>query len=240
MPRNEPYGKKMTSPSASPAPSAAPLSEAELALRIAAGDTAALEALMRRYNRTLFRTARAIVRDDAEAEEALQDAYLKVFRSIAQFRGDSKLSTWLVRIVANEALMRRRKRARSAEVVALHSEGDGFELKAEQVMDVNEGPERSAVRAQTRRVLEAKIDALPDAFRTVFMLRALEEFSVEETAQALGIPESTVRTRFFRARGLLREALSREIDFAFEEAFGFDGARCDRVVANVLSQLQKE
>jgi RNA polymerase sigma-70 factor (ECF subfamily) len=180
------------------------------------------------------------VRDDAEAEEALQDAYLKVFRSIAQFRGDSKLSTWLVRIVANEALMRRRKRARSAEVVTLHSEGDGFELKAEQVMDVNEGPERSAVRAQTRRLLEAKIDALPDAFRTVFMLRALEEFSVEETAQALGIPESTVRTRFFRARGLLREALSHEIDFAFEEAFGFDGARCDRVVANVLSQLRKE
>jgi RNA polymerase sigma-70 factor (ECF subfamily) len=230
----------MTSPSASTVPGAAAFSEAELALRIAAGDTAALEALMRRYNRTLFRTARAIVRDDAEAEEALQDAYLKVFRSMAQFRGDSKLSTWLVRIVANEALMRRRKRARSAEVVTLHSEGDGFEPKAEQAMDVNEGPERLAVRAQTRRLLEAKIDALPDAFRTVFMLRALEEFSVEETAQALGIPEATVRTRFFRARGLLREALSREIDFAFEDAFAFDGARCDRVVADVLSQLQKE
>jgi RNA polymerase sigma-70 factor (ECF subfamily) len=237
---NEPYGKNMTSPSASPLPSAATLTEPELALRIAAGDTGALEALMRRYNRTLFRTARAILRDDAEAEEALQDAYLKVFRSIAQFRGDSKLSTWLVRIVANEALMRRRKRARKAEVVVLHSDGGGSELKAEQVMDVNEGPEGSAVRAQTRRLLEAKIDALPDAFRTVFMLRALEEFSVEETAQALDIPEATVRTRFFRARGLLREALSREIDHAFDDAFGFDGARCDRVVANVLSQLQKE
>jgi RNA polymerase sigma-70 factor (ECF subfamily) len=230
----------MTSPSVSTAPGAAALSEAELALRIGAGDTAALEALMRRYNRTLFRTARAILRDDGEAEEALQDAYLKVFRSIAQFRGDSKLSTWLVRIVANEALMRRRKRARGAEVVALHSDEDSSELRAEQVMDPKEGPERSAVRAQTRRLLEAKIDALPDAFRTVFMLRALEEFSVEETAQALGIPEATVRTKFFRARGLLREALSREIDFAFEGAFGFDGARCDRVVANVLSQLQKE
>lgn len=223
--------------SSSPAPSAAPLSEAELALRIAAGDTSALEALMRRYNRTLFRTARAILRDDAEAEEALQDAYLKVFRSIAQFRGDSKLSTWLVRIVANEALMRRRKRARSAEVVALHSEGDGFDLKAEPVMDANEGPEPLAVQAQTRRLLEAKIDALPDSFRTVFMLRALEEFSVEETAQALGIPESTVRTRFFRARGLLREALSREIDLAFGDAFAFDGERCDRIVARVLDRL---
>jgi RNA polymerase sigma-70 factor (ECF subfamily) len=107
-------------------------------------------------------------------------------------------------------------------------------------MDLKEGPESSAVRAQTRRLLEAKVDALPDAFRTVFMLRALEEFSVAETAQALGIPEATVRSRFLRARGHLREALSREIDFAFEDAFGFDGARCDRVVANVLSQLQKE
>jgi RNA polymerase sigma-70 factor (ECF subfamily) len=230
----------MTSPSASPAPGAAPLSEPELALRIAAGDTSALEALMRRYNRTLFRTARAILRDDGEAEEALQDAYLKVFRSIAQFRGDSKLSTWLVRIVANEALMRRRKRARSAEVVTLHADRPGLELEAEQLMDANDGPEKSAVRAQTRRLLEAKIDALPDAFRTVFMLRALEEFSVEETAQALGIPDATVRSRFFRARGLLREALSREIDHAFDDAFGFDGARCDRVVANVLSKLEKE
>jgi len=230
----------MTSPSVSPGPSAALLSEPELALRIAAGDTPALEALMRRYNRTLFRTARAILRDDGEAEEALQDAYLKVFRSIAQFRGDSKLSTWLVRIVANEALMRRRKRSRSAEVVTLHADRPGLELEAEQLMDANDGPEKSAVRAQTRRLLEAKIDALPDAFRTVFMLRALEEFSVEETAQALGIPEATVRTRFFRARGLLREALSREIDHAFDDAFGFDGARCDRVVANVLSKLKKE
>src|SRR3979411_2247289 len=114
-------------------PAVALLTEAELALRIGAGDNPALEALMRRYNRTLFRTARAILRDDAEAEEALQDAYLRVFRAIAQFRGDSKLSTWLVRIVANEALMRRRRRARSAEVVVLHSEGDGFEQKAEQV-----------------------------------------------------------------------------------------------------------
>lgn len=221
----------------SPAPSAAPPSEAELALRIAAGDTSALEALMRRYNRTLFRTARSILRDDAEAEEALQDAYLKVFRSIAQFRGDSKLSTWLVRIVANEALMRRRKRARSAKVVALHPEGDGFGLKAEPAMDANDGPEQLAVQAQTRRLLEAKIDALPDSFRTVFMLRALEEFSVEETAQALGIPEATVRTRFFRARGLLREALSHEIDLAFDDAFGFDGERCDRLAARVLDRL---
>jgi RNA polymerase sigma-70 factor (ECF subfamily) len=231
-------GKDMIAPS--PAPAAALLSEPELALRIGAGDTLALEALMRRFNRTLFRTARAILRDDAEAEEALQDAYLKVFRSIGQFRGDSKLSTWLVRIVANEALMRRRKRVRKAEVVELYPSGNEFEVQAEQTMNVNEQPERVAVRAETRKLLESKIDALPDSFRAVFMLRAIEDFSVEETAQALGIPEATVRTRFFRARGLLREALSQEIDHAFDDAFGFDGARCDRVVANVLARLQRE
>jgi RNA polymerase sigma-70 factor (ECF subfamily) len=219
-------------------PAAALLTEAELASRIGAGDTLALEALMRRYNRTLFRTARAILRDDAEAEEALQDAYLKVFRSIGKFRGDSKLSTWLVRIVANEALMRRRKRVRGAEVVELYPSGSEFEPRAEQVMNVSEQPERAAVRAQTRKLLEAKIDALPDSFRAVFMLRGVEEFTVEETAQALDIPEATVRTRFFRARGLLREALSQEIDLAFDDAFGFDGNRCDRVVANVLARLE--
>jgi RNA polymerase sigma-70 factor (ECF subfamily) len=100
-----------------------------------------------------------------------------------------------------------------------------------------EQPERAAVRAETRLLLEAKIDLLPDVFRTVFMLRAVEEMSVEETAAALGIPEPTVRSRFFRAKGLLRESLAREIDMAVEGAFAFDGARCDRIVANVLARL---
>jgi RNA polymerase sigma-70 factor (ECF subfamily) len=223
--------------SLSAVPAAGHLTEPELAARIGAGDTLALEALMRRFNRTLFRTARAILRDDAEAEEALQDAYLKVFRSIGQFRGDSKLSTWLVRIVANEALMRRRKRMRSAEVVELYPSGNEFEPQPEQAMNANEQPERVAVRAETRKLLESKIDALPDSFRAVFMLRGIEEFTVEETAQALGIPEATVRTRFFRARALLREALSQEIDLAYDDAFGFDGNRCDRLVASVLARL---
>jgi RNA polymerase sigma-70 factor (ECF subfamily) len=188
-----------------------------------------LEALMRRHNRTLFRTARAILRNDAEAEEAVQDAYLKAFRAMGEFRGDSKISTWLVRIVANEALMRRRKLARGAEVVDLHMDLDP--------PSDEESPDQAAARGQVRALLEARIDALPDSYRTVFVLRALEEFSVEETARALDIPEATVRTRFFRARSLLREALSREIDHAFDKAFGFDGARCDRLVANVLARL---
>jgi RNA polymerase sigma-70 factor (ECF subfamily) len=191
-----------------------------------------LEAIMRKHNRMLFRAARAILKDDAEAEEAVQDAYLKAFRAMGEFRGDSKLSTWLVRIAVNEALMRRRKRARSAEVVELNVDTN--------IPSDDESPEGAAARGQVRRLLESKIDALPDSYRAVFMLRGLEELSVEETSQALDIPEATVRTRFFRARSLLRESLSREIDHAFDKAFGFDGARCDRLVANVLAAFTKE
>jgi RNA polymerase sigma-70 factor (ECF subfamily) len=196
----------------------------------------AFEALMRRHNRMLFRTARAILRDDAEAEEALQDAYLKAYRALGQFRGDSKISTWLVRITANEALMRLRKRARTAEIVDLHASP----VPEEAAVRKEEQPESQAARKELRGLLESKIDALPEAFRTVFILRGMEEFSVEETAAALDIPEATVRTRFFRARSLLREALSSEIDLVFDEAFGFAGARCDRVVANVLARLREE
>ena len=196
----------------------------------------AFEALMRRHNRMLFRTARAILRDDAEAEEALQDAYLKAYRALGRFRGDSKISTWLVRITANEALMRLRKRARTAEIVDLHASP----VPEEAAVRKEEQPESQAARKELRGLLESKIDALPEAFRTVFILRGMEEFSVEETAAALDIPEATVRTRFFRARSLLREALSSEIDLVFDEAFGFAGARCDRVVANVLARLREE
>jgi len=209
-------------------PSPEPLSDGELAQRVAGGDVRAFEALMRRHNRTLFRTSRAILRDDADAEEALQDGYLRAFRAIGGFRGESRLSTWLVRIVANEALMRLRKRRRGAEVVPLHGED----------MPTDDRPDYAAQRAQTRRLLEQKIDALPEAYRAVFILRALEEFSVEETAAALGIPEATVRTRFFRARRVLREALATEIDLALDEVFAFAGERCDRIVAGVLARLE--
>ena len=205
----------------------------DLARRVARGDTKALEELMRIYNRRLFRTARAILRDDAAAEDALQEAYLRVYGAIGTFRGDAQLSTWLVRIVANEALARRRKDVRRAEVLPIVPGA-----AEEDSMDQNDGPQRSAERAEMRELLEKKIDALPDAYRTVFVLRALEELSVEETASALGIPEATVRPRFFRARSQLREALSREIDVAFGDAFGFAGERCDRIVARVMAAVK--
>jgi RNA polymerase sigma-70 factor (ECF subfamily) len=215
------------------------LTDAETARRIAAGDRDALVSLMRRCNQTLYRTARSILKDDAEAEDAVQESYLSACRGMGAFRNDANLSTWLVRIVVNEAIARVRKRNRRAEVIRLDGATQDEIDAAGVSMDETapEQPEHAALRAETRRLLETRIDQLPDAFRTVFVLRALEEMTVEETAAALGIPEATVRTRFFRARSLLREALSREIDFAFDEAFAFAGARCDRIVAGVLARL---
>ncbi|MGH8457021.1 MAG: RNA polymerase sigma factor [Stenotrophobium sp.] len=216
------------------------LSDAELARQIVAGDRDALTLLMRRNNQPLYRTARSILKDDAEAEDAVQEAYIHAYRAMDKFRDDAKLSTWLVRIVVNEALGRLRKRSRRAEVIQL----DDNTLQGICAGELNmsestpEQPERSALRAETRRLLEAKIDQLPDAFRTVFVLRALEEMTVDEAAVCLGIPAATVRTRYFRAKGLLREALAREIDFSLEDAFSFAGERCDRIVAGVLDRLQ--
>ena len=214
--------------------------DAELAARAGQGDAVAFEALMRRHNRTLFRTARAILRDDAEAEDALQEAYLQAYHALPGFRAEARFSTWMVRIVANEALARLRKETRRAQIVPIQS-ADATPGLAELVDDTpmnDKRPEPSAERAELRRLLEAQIDALPDAYRTVFMLRAVEELPVEEVATVLQIPEATVRTRFFRARSLLREALAQRIDLAYADAFAFAGERCDRIVAAVLARLK--
>lgn len=217
----------------------ATLTDAEIVRRIVAGDRSAFVPLMRRYNQILYRTARSVLKDDSEAEDAVQEAYLLAYRNLDKYRGDAKLATWLVRIVLNEALARLRKRRRRAEVIRLDGDIEAEGSTAENTMTeaAPEQPEHGTLRAETRRLLETKIDALPEAFRTVFVLRALEELSVEETAAALELPPATVRTRYFRARGLLREALAREIDGAIEDAFAFAGARCDRIVAGVLAKL---
>lgn len=214
------------------------ISEAELVERIASGEKSAFELLMRRFNRKLYRTARSIVKDDVEAEDVLQDAYLLAYRNIGKFRGESSLSTWLVRIVVNEAIAHTRKTARTAEIIdfgAGQEEGDAHEAGMSEAN--TEQPDQIAMRIQIRQLIEKKIDALPQAFRTVFVLRALEELTVEETAGCLNIPEATVRTRYFRAKGLLREALSQEIDLGLEDAFSFDGERCDRIVRGTLQRL---
>jgi RNA polymerase sigma-70 factor (ECF subfamily) len=225
------------------APNPASLDDDALLRRIRAGDRDAFSLLMRRYNRRLYRVARSVLRDDAEAEDALQDAYLQAYRALPMFRGDSALGTWLTRIVVNAALMRQRKTGRLAEVIELAADYDteaaGSHSPDDSPSDL-EQPDLAAFRGQTRRLIETGIDKLPAAFRTVFVLRAVEELTVEETAATLGIPEATVRTRYFRARAMLREALAREIDFAIEDAFGFDGARCDRIVDAVRRRLDVE
>ncbi|MDM0053711.1 RNA polymerase sigma factor [Variovorax sp. J22R115] len=215
--------------------------DAELAMRAARGDTLAFQHIMRRHNRLLFRTGRSILQNDEETQDALQEAYLRAWRSLGSFRAEARLSTWLVRIVVNEALGRLRGR-RSAQVIPLDTASDTAEAQGETWMhaDPDEQPERQAMRGEFRSLIETRIDALPEAFRTVFVLRAVEDMSIEEVAAALEIPEATVRSRFFRARGLLREALSREVDLAIGDAFSFAGQRCDDIVAHVMSAITSD
>jgi RNA polymerase sigma-70 factor (ECF subfamily) len=209
--------------------------DSELAQRAAQGDGGAFEAIMRRHNRLLFRTARSILKSDTEAEDALQDGYLRAWRALDGFRADARLSTWLVRIVANEALARLRRK--SAPVIPLDAAMNmtESEILASFMDHPDRQPDSVAMRAQLRKVLEGRIDLLPGVFRTVFMLRAIEEMSVEDVAHALDIPEATVRTRFHRARSLMREGLASEIDVALADAFAFDGMRCNRIVTAVLA-----
>jgi len=222
------------------APQAAQTPEDEWIARAAAGDGAAFERLMRRHNRLLYRTARAILKDDAEAEDAVQEGYLRAWRALGSFRAESRFSTWLVRIVANEALGRLRRT--SAPVIALEAAmaARDPETQAALADAPDRGPEQRLARAQVRALLESRIDLLPDMYRSVFMLRAVEEMSVDEVAHALDLPEATVRTRLFRARALLREGLASEMDVALGEVFAFDGERCDRIVANVLARARDE
>lgn len=219
-------------------PSAVP--DAALAADALRGDTRAFEAIMRRHNRLLFRTARSILRSDSDAEDVLQEAWLRAWRALGDFRAEARLSTWLVRIVVNEALGRLRRG--SAQVIPLDTamNSPDRDTQAALTADADRAPEPIAARAEMRRLIEARIDRLPDAFRAVFVLRAIEEMAVEEVAQALGIAEATVRTRFFRARSLLRESLASEVDVALGDAFAFDGARCDRIVAAVLARVGSE
>lgn len=217
------------SPSASPH---APHSDTALVAGIVAGDMTAFESMMRQNNRRLFRVARSILRDDSEAEEAVQDGYVQAFRTLDRFRGEARLSTWLTRIVVNQALERSRRRK-------LPHAGPADEARlAEAAPDgVAETPETLAMRAELRRVVEVAIDGLDDAYRSVFMLRAVEGLSVAETADALGISEANAKVRYLRARNRLRSALGQRLGPLIESVFSFDGRRCDRLVTGVLSRL---
>jgi RNA polymerase sigma-70 factor (ECF subfamily) len=226
----------------SPSPKSSTAADLDLAKATALGDHAAFETLMRRYNGRLFRIARAILKDDAEAEDALQEAYIRAYRHIGDYRADAQLGTWLTRITINEALMRLRKQKRDRVVVPFDSEhrsmtGD----EAGQLADQRaESPSTTTLRGEIRQILERRIDELPVAFRTVFVMREVEDMTVQETAECLGLPPATVRTRLFRARALLREALERDLDTVAVDIFGFAGERCDRIVLRVLSRVASD
>lgn len=206
------------------------------ARRVAQGDRAAFELLMRRNNRRLYRIALATLGNAAEAEDALQDAYLHAYRSIDGFRGEAALSTWLARLVLNECFARRRRGQRREHVIPLISAEDNMTAVSE-VADDSPAPENALGQLQLRAVLERKVNELPEAFRLVFVLRSVEEMGVEEVARALDIPEETVRSRHFRARSLLRESLARDADLAERDLFEFGGSHCDAIVDRVFARL---
>lgn len=216
-----------------------PLDELSLAKRVAGGDRSAFEFLMRRYNRRLYRLARALLREDAEAQDALQDAYLCAYRSMGQFRGDAALSTWLSRLVLNECNARLRRSSRRENIISIVSADRDMDAYSE-VAEPGQSPDGLTARAQLRTVLERKVGELPEIFRVVFMLRSIEEMGVHEVAESLAIAPETVRSRHFRAKGMLRESLAREIDLAEGDIFEFGGQHCDQVVANVLGRLDGE
>jgi RNA polymerase sigma-70 factor (ECF subfamily) len=215
------------------------LDDAALLARMRARDGAAFEVLMRRFNRRLYRVARSLLRDSAEAEDAVQEAYLSAYRSMDAFRAEAAVGTWLTRIVVNECMTRARRNARRDNIVPMVAAAAGPDEEGDTMPEPasandSETPDRALLRAELRALLETRIDALPRDFRAVFVMRSVEELSVEETAQCLGIPEATVRSRHFRARSLLRESIAQDLDLAERDAFDFDGERCDRIVATVL------
>lgn len=207
-------------------------SDAELARSIVANEPGAFERLMRQHNRRLFRVARSILRDDAEAEDALQDGYIQAHRAMAQFRGDARLSTWLTRIIVNQALERRRRVPAGARSEV---QSDGGEPAS--AGSIPETPETLAMREDLRRLIEQAIDELPAPCRSVFMLRAVEGLSVDETAASLGISEANTKIRMLRARARLRESLGQRLGPLLENVFAFDGQRCDRIVSHVCAAL---
>jgi RNA polymerase sigma-70 factor, ECF subfamily len=203
------------------------------------GDGTAVRLIMQRHNRRLYRVARSVLGNDAEAEDVVQEAYVRAFTHLDGFRGDARLSTWLTRVALNEALGRRRKRRAFIDlkdIDALNDQGAARVIylpTAHQQSD----PEAAAARAEVRRQLEQAVDQLPNPFRVVFMLRDIEEMSVEETASHLGLRPETVKTRLHRARRLLRKSLHTTLSSTLADVFPFAGARCARITEAVLERL---
>jgi len=217
----------------------AALAEVDLVARARDGDREAFRAIMTRCNQRLFRIARAVVRDEAEAEDVLQEAYARAFAAISGFRGEAGIATWLTRIVLNEAHGRLRRRRETVDLDVLETASASAQVLSFPGAAKTDDPEADAARAQIRRLLERAVDDLPEPFRLVFMLREVEELSVEETAAHLGLKAETVKTRLHRARRRLREALDAQLADVMVGAYPFLGARCERITTAVLERLSK-
>ena len=207
------------------------LPDEEIARRVRAGETALYEIVMRRYNQRLYRVARAILHNDAEAEDVMQDAYVRAYEHLDQFAGRAPFSTWLTRIAVHEALARVRARRRSQPLD--DAEGDTSMDPATTAPD----PEQNASGSELRGILEQAVLSLPERYRIVVMLRDVEELSTAETAAALGLSEDNVKVRLHRGHGMVRNWLLERVGSHACEAFPFMGIRCDRTVRNVLGRL---
>lgn len=204
------------------------LSDEEVVERVVAGDTSLFEILMRRYNQRLFRVARSILGDEAEAEDVMQDAYVRAFRELAGFRGEARFSTWLTKIAVYEALARARKRRRLVSIEG----GEPPEPPAPE-----SGPERQVENRELQAVLRDAVEVLPDPLRTVFCLREVEGLSTEQTADLLGLTIENVRVRLHRAKRSLRETLDARIGREVRRLYLFEAPRCDRMVESVFARL---
>ena len=215
------------------------LDDAELVQLARERNGDAFRIIMQRNNQRLYRVARSVVQDDSEAEDVVQEAYVRAFGSLGQFRGDSSLATWLTRITLNEALGRLRRQRPMVDLEVLDAEPSGkTQIIPFPLMPVAADPERAAAQRQIRNLIEGAIDDLPEIFRVVFVMRDVEGLSIEETADFLGMPPATVKTRLHRARRQLRRALDEQLASTLTEAFPFDGKRCRQSADKVLARLQ--
>lgn len=210
------------------------MTDDDVVARVATDDGGAFAELMRRYNRRLYRTARAVTGDNGEAEDIVQEAWTRAYAHIADLRNESAISSWLVRIVLNEALGRKR---RARPTVELDETNEHQMSSVIMLPSCRVDPESSMSRTQVRHLLERAIDMLPPDFRAVFILRTVEEMSGAEVAQQLEIPEATVKTRLHRARALLRQELEKSVMVALSDVFPFDGARCNALSNRVMASI---
>jgi len=213
--------------------------ETDLIARVRRKDASAVALIIRQNNQRLYRIARSILRDDFEAEDALQEAYIRAFTRLDLFRGESQLGTWLARIVMNEALGRlRRRKPPVAFETGTHAQETSAEIIRFPLAHPELDPETTMAQREIRALLERAIDALPEAFRTVLVMRLIEGMSIEETAELLGIKPETVKTRLHRARREVKEEMEKQLGPALVDAFPFAGRRCERLTEAVLARLE--